>query len=478
MKRKSKDVARKRKRVKIGEERRKSTDKGIFKNYGSLASTAASSGGRFIPPVPDRTWGEFGTEVGGTLLGTAAGAAVGGIGGAIEGYELSSNVIRGAQWGQRLYNSNSLFDKEKTTVVPIMSVSYSGKMRPSKGKSTNKLRAIYQANGAVAINESYGNVVDPDVVGVGHITWNQECVQRTIVYAILRKVFLQSGIICQTPYEIIRMINTVDSGGFRLEWNLQDADGTITTGLYNIPVGTASLEFLYINSGLAAVISNMIFATNPAILERVMLMYDSNRVAGQLIMRQQRIDITVNAHTVIQNRTKSAAGSTDIDQIDTQPLKGPVFEFNGLPKTKEITPLALNISYGTGSILFRKGQLPGSDIQSWSEPPVRASFYNVKKGSYVRLAPGVLKDMESAKTWKGPFQSVLRRWRVLAEGTTITSCPGNATVAYLEEEMNSGSANNITVHYETQHTVGCKLTTVKAPNLQPFYAALPFNNQA
>jgi len=460
MKRKAKDIARKRKRIKVGETRRRSIEPGLY-------------GGTAVNPNETRTWSEYGTDM------------VAGVSGAALGY-ISNNVpgaIVGAHYGNRLSQFKRhkgpihLFDQEKTIVTPLMSTSYGGKMRKSIGKSTNTVRAKYQGNGGVAIEETYGTVTDADVVGVGHISWHMYAVMRAIAYSIFRKLFVKAGVIVQTPYEVLRIINLNQSGpsGFKILWLLRDTDGTESTGNYTIPVD-ATLESIYGASGIINILTIMLSGTNPASLERIMLMSNENQVVSQLIMRQQRIDITVNAHTVIQNRTKSSSGSIDASTVDVQPVKGPIFEFRGVPKTKEISPGSLNIVPFNGVFLFRKAQLAGSDPLAWSEPPVKQSFYNATKASYVRLAPGILKDMEVSKSWSGPFDSVLKRWRVTFEGTLIGSCPGTSQIVFLEEELNSGSTNLINISYETQHTVGCVLSTVKAPNLQPYYAATVFNN--
>jgi len=485
-KRKAKDIERKRKRLKVGEVRRKSIDKGLFKDKSSLVSSALSLKrdplvwSAEIPRVSDRTWGQYGAEWGGTIAGAAAGGVAGaGAGmwfpGMVHGAKAGQQAVRAIQWGQKAYNAKGLFDKENINIAPLMSVSYGGKMRKSIGKSTNSIRQKYQGNGAVVIQETYGQVADADVVGVGHITWNVDCVSRVLIYALLRKMFRAAGIIVQTPYEIIRMISLTQSGGFKLEWVLVDADGTTTVGGYNIPPNS-TMETIFALSDLNNLFQRMIKDPNPVIIERIMLLIDENRVMSQVIPRQLRVDLTINAHTVVQNRTKSTQGSSSTDSVDAQPLKGPIFQFNGVPKTKEISPTALNIVPSSGVILFRKSQLAGSDPPAWSEPPVKNSFYNATKMSYVRLAPGVLKDMEISKTWNGPLQTVINRFRMTFESNVVSACPGISQLCFLEEELNSGSTNLINVAYETQHTFGALFTTVKAPNMQPFYFQEIFNN--
>lgn len=424
-----------------------------------------------------RSWGEYSTDVAAGASGAALGYISGNVAGAIEGARYGN---RASQLKRRKIGI-TLFDEQKTkeSISGMSSGNYVGRITKSKSKSKSSMavRNKYQGTGAVVITETYGYVSDPDVVGCGHVCWNYDSVLRAVGYSLLRKLFLQSGIIVETTTEIVRMIDATNSGGFILVWNVQDSDGSLTAFSYGIPPAI-SLEGIWIACGIQGQLESMFGSSNPQVLERIMLMSDTNRVMGQLILRQQHISLTVNAHTTMQNRTKSATadGSLESTVVDAQPIKGSVFEFSGIPKTKEITPTSLNTAYNSGVILFRRAQLAGTDVAAWAEPPTRKSFYNVVKSSYCRLAPGVLKDFQLSKTWQGNFQTVLKRFKINTENGTWMHCPGGAQVAYFEEEINSGSANKITVNYETQHTVGCKLTTTRAPNMQPSYSAGPQNN--
>jgi len=205
-------------------------------------------------------------------------------------------------------------------------------------------------------------------------------------------------------------------------------------------------------------------------------------IVASLIMKQEIIDCAFYVHTVVQNRTKAAsgaagAGSTSIEQIDVQPIKGPVFEFKGVPKTKQANAAKLNETYDQGVYLVRAANLGGSDTQAWREPPVKTSFSNVIKAGYTRLNPGQMKDFSLIDYHRGYFQNVVAgKFKCLTENGPVSMAPGRSQVAYLEEELNSGSLNNIQVQYETQHTLGVKLITSKAPNMQPAYEASEVNN--
>jgi len=386
-----------------------------------------------------------------------------------------------------------------TKLNPIMSSTYAGRVA-QKGKSDITIRNKYQKLGAVVIAETAGFVSDPDMIGVGHITFNIEAVIKSIHHALLRKLFRKLGLHIETPYQDLSLGQGFISGPncLKIVTQMLDVNGTVTTGEIILPANT-TLENLYALPGgvapwtgdsLAGTLSNMVLGSNPPILKRIFLYIVTpvgvpgsittvDRLGCMLNMPAEKIEICVNAHTVIQNRTKSTSGSLGTDVIDAQPLKGPVFQFSGIPKTKMVGVYPLNGPVVNGVYLFRKTELGAADGAAWAEPPVRKAFTNVLKAGYVRIAPGLLNDMSASKSWGGYFETVIMKWRVAAEYGSVNLMqysPGMAQILFLEEEMNSGSSNYIIVNYETQHTVGCNFTTSSSPNMQPVYSASVLNN--
>jgi len=323
------------------------------------------------------------------------------------------------------------------------------------------------------------------MVGVGHVSWNTEAVKRALGHSLLRKLLQKAGAQIQTPYETLELlsINPDKAGpdGYVLRWEMTNV-GATSFGSHAV-AENETLNSLY-ESSIANVLGDALVGQNPTIIQKIALFQKNGtaeRIAAQMNLRQEKIDLDVSVHTVIQNRTRAASGaagsgSTSTTVIDAQPLKGPVFEFSGIPKTKMAGAQSFNIGYDKGVLLFRKGQLGANDQAAWAEPPVRKSYTNVVRSGYVRLAPGVLKDMEISKNWFGVYDSVMTKMRVITNSGTDFYVPGKAQVCFLEEELNSGSANKIDVYFETQITAGCTWTTVKSPNMQPYYAATEQNN--
>lgn len=370
----------------------------------------------------------------------------------------------------------SLFAKQKSSVTSIMSGTYQGRISNLTSRKKKGIRDYYQKNGVVFIREITGVVADPDLVGVGHISYDINTCCKVIACAILRKLIKKGfGLDVETVDEELKLLSYTDSLGARLTFQKQKSNGDPISTDYTL-VDNQSLAALAVVSGLFQIIYDMMTQTEPESLESIAISVQDTsttiayRTRANLNMKREVIELGVQSHCIIQNRTKTATGSSGTDQNDAQPLKGPCYEFKGVPQTKEQIVKLLNTTYTSGVMLMRTGALTSSDQLAYKEPPVAKAFNNVIKTGYCRINPGNLKDMAVGSRWRGYFKNIiLNKLRVITKDGLVTQCPGNAQIVFLEEEMNSGSANNITVNYEIQHTVGAVLYTTKAPNCQPGY---------
>jgi len=363
-----------------------------------------------------------------------------------------------------------------------MTGTYQGKFALSARNAFKGLRDEYQKKGGVYIIENFGQVADPDLVYLGHSTWNDEACVRSIGLSILRKLFrVGLNLDPQTAYEELPLVNIVpDSGpnGFIIIYEFKNSSGFKSTSAYAI-ANDQSLDTI-LSTSLYNPLNSMLKDDNPAVLEKVYLYEDGTprRLCYQMDMNKEILSVAMASHMVVQNRTKAAAdGSLSTTQVDVQPLKGPVYEFSiGVPKLKADGPIALNQMENQGLILCRAAQFGGTDIQSYKEPPVKNAFQKCVKSGFVRLNPGALKSMTIGTDIRGYFANVLFRLRYNVANTQTKNCYGKSQLVCLEEELNSGSANNITVQYECQHIAGANLTTTLNPNMQPGYLSGAINN--
>lgn len=391
---------------------------------------------------------------------------------------------------------DSVFTQTNTPVqnLLVMSGGYAGKFAMSAQKSSKGLRDKFQKYGAVAIEENYGSVADPDILYLGQSTYNIDVIVNVIAVALLRKLFrVGCKVDVKTFYEELPLIGVnPDSGpyGFKILYRTRDSDGTYFDYLHNIP-NDSSLNTLATRTEngfrLIDSLRQAMVEENPKVLVKVLLFLTdepagtqsaSNKLVYQMDLNTEVLEITMSSHMVIQNRTRSAsAGSNEITVVDAQPLKGPVYEFStGVPKIKGEGPYLLGVCRPQGLILVRGAELGGTDIVSYREPPVKNTFQNVVKSGYVRLGPGAMKSMVCASTCKGFFGNVLYKLRYNNDSGVVSRSYGKSQMVCLEEELNSGSANNMTISYECQHISGAQLTTTLSPNMQPGFASSEQSN--
>lgn len=371
-------------------------------------------------------------------------------------------------------------------ILNLMPGTYQGKFALSKKASTKGLRDKYQKKGGVFIVENYGSVTDPDLIYIGHSTFNTECIRHAIGYAILRKLFKKSvGCDISTPYEVLPLKTHNASGvnAFKIVYHCRDTDGTEFNYGHDIDASESLQTLLLKNSGgfcMYDFLNSALFDNNAQIMEDVLLYSHDDKLAGRLDMSKEVLNVAMSSHMVVQNRTKGAseAAATVTTAIDVQPLKGPVYEFSiPIPKLKSDVPFLFNSTDVNGLFLLRANQLtPGGAITAYKEPPVKNAFQNVIKSGYTRLNPGALKSMTVGCDISGYFANVLHKLRFSQDTGRVKFAYGKSQLVCFEEELNSGSLNNITVSYECQHIAGAELITTVKSNMQPGYSAGPVNN--
>jgi len=467
----------------------KSNISNLFAGAGAAAGT---SGSAYVAKTAVDMWGTIAPML--PAIEEAAGAEIMAdmlVPVALGGSALAGPVAVGAAAGYILGEMVVDALSPTNSILTTMSGTYQGKFALSSKSAFKGLRDQYQKHGSCFIIENYGLVADPDLVYIGHSSWNAGCAVNAIGVALLRKLFrVGLKIDVKTTLEELPLVDYInpDSGpnGFVIAYQTIKSDGTITKYSHAIP-NDSSLDTLLNRTengfSLYTSIDECLTLADPGVLTKVQL-YQRNTVAltdqlrlhCQLDMHQEKLTVAMSSHMVIQNRTKSSAGSSEITQVDAQPLKGPVFEFSiGCPKIKADTPIALNTMLSGGLILVRTGAFAGTDVTAYKEPPVRSLFQSVVKSGYVRLNPGALKSMTCGSDCSGYYAQVLFKLRYNSNGP-VSRAYGKSQMVCLEEELNSGSANNITLSYECQHIAGASFTTTRNPNLQPGYAAANINN--
>lgn len=364
--------------------------------------------------------------------------------------------------------------------------------RPTK-KKVRRLVGVSKClkTGYVETKEVYGKVDDADCVYVGQSTFDVASLAKVISCAILRKLFKKAGINVTNPLGELNLYWNDNADGFYINFQVRDSDGVIFTlpsSAGYVTVDGDTLESVAQNSTLIARVGDRLRAVdsgNRGDFERISL-YSSDRngvstntrLAAELDLRNEIIDIMISATLTVQNRTKSDGGSTEITQIDNQPLSGYLYEFTGaVPQSKQYDMGVLNRMRPGGVFLEQSVDL--SPALLFKEPPVPKTFSNCIKATRVALQPGDLQKTYISVSYRGYFNNIMQKMKATMKdnnSSVVQYAAGKCQLFALEERLNTGSANLITVTYEIDRKVGAMLTTSRAPVALSGYTSQIVNN--
>lgn len=372
---------------------------------------------------------------------------------------------------------------------------YKGRFKKATRKGVKTGTDIYAKTGVVQRVEIHGKIDDVDVVYLGHNTFQVSLISEVIAKAILRKLFTKHGFTFNDDQEIINGSQT----GFTIRWSRRrTSDGamcyssisTFTGMTLNLLIGNTStpsgasdwLSTASLKDQIAQsmYVMNEGYGNNMTGNFECIEFYSSGSAmpTGQLKFEEEVLDLQFNSKMIIQNRTKSDSGSTEIETVDNQPLKGFQYLFAGgvahvkndgkligtAPVTGTPAGNVINQNRSEGILLVRGGEFPASQ-QNWKEPPAPRVFANCYKASKVLLQPGSIKGGYIVSRWRGYFNNLLNgKLIVKANVGTVSAAPGKLQMFALEERLNSGSLNKITVNYECEKTCGARFISVKKPN--------------
>lgn len=352
---------------------------------------------------------------------------------------------------------------------------YRGRFRKPRKTSKPKTQTKYLSNGYLLTSEVFGKVDDLDCVYIGHSTYNRTQFARVIACAVLRKLLKKAGFNPDSPDQEIPFNGYNDSSGFELRWVRIAGDGTILPSTYVVPNNT-SLETLATASGWQQAVYDLMNTQDGysrgdfdriALYSQDFNVTSTGRLAAEVNLRTEVLELYSQSSVVIQNRTKSAVGGSDsTETVDNQPLKGYCYNFaGGVPQQKQTGVSGLTRVIGDGIILQQSVDLSPATL--FKEPPVPKTFSNCFASSYVRLDPGFIKRGSIVSKWRGYFNNIIfgKLKAVTPDGANqnVSYSAGKCQLFALEEALNSGSTNKITVNYECEKKIGAMLITGKKP---------------
>lgn len=372
---------------------------------------------------------------------------------------------------------------------------YVGRFRsPKKGGKTSIAKKL----GAVLSVEQYGKINDPDLVVMGHTTHPMYSLCLAIAYAILRKTFKKAfNFDGNDINQEIPAYNYNDSSSIRLVFVWKDeATGTITAPTLNVlndksikDLATTAMTGDSTDSLVEQIFGKIDNETtwHTRCLERVLvrkMLGSETGTVTDINMLNEVLKISVSSSVKIQNRTLAAdagAGVADTDRVDSQPLKGRVLKFKGLPKLKNQHVAASLFSQrlaqteGEGSMLLVRGaELPGGHL----EPKTKQDWTNCYAQANVSLQPGEIKSNKIFSKRAAYFNNFFKSYQQVSGNTQtkITSIPGFCSMFFFEEVMNTGSSNKISLSYEQQLYISAYLVTGRTNSINTHHTQQEFSN--
>lgn len=239
-------------------------------------------------------------------------------------------------------------------------------------------------------------------------------------------------------------------------------------------VAGETLNSLAVNCGLVGEITNYAAAIGDGFTTSLRLYQIDNtasdnvgRLVSTLNLKNEKIHYEAKTKLVVQNRTKGATGSSDnLDVIDAQPLKGRIYYFKkGNPIVREMA--SLSPPPNTETLLSRWSESTVklcSDISAGYDsalknPPSPFFFQNCSKSAVISLEPGDLKEYNLYNYHEKYYEQFIRSLAWYSGAGLRRQKVGDTVYIAMEERLNSGSSNPITLQYEAELDINCYLTT-------------------
>jgi hypothetical protein len=361
--------------------------------------------------------------------------------------------------------------------------------RTGKRKDDRFLR-----NGFKNTMEITGVVSDPDCVYVGHSTSSGARILTVFLNAALRKLFARGGVKVERIDEKIDGYHTFSADAFKVVLEVD----TIRTG-----VGPVNTEYtLNANESIYSIVGDIANGVVPnwtglvdfwrnycsfgqtngssgsVQYPRALKLYRNDRTPANLWVYscevnffEENINLFIKSDLKIQNRTLSATGGTDENDISNNPLIGRSYQFNtGAPLLKGLNNpngLITGVNDRTGVITIRAASLDsGSGNPIFKEPPPPKIFANLSRDGKAVLQPGQIKTDTLIYSTRMQCHKFFDRLRWAPDdynvpGAKSFKTAGKCGMFALEDVINVNGTQNISIAYECNRYEMCYLTTMK-----------------
>jgi len=347
---------------------------------------------------------------------------------------------------------------------------------------------IYTSYGFWKVKEQFGTVNGSESLYIAANGFNLQSFAYVLAMSMLRKLFRKIGKEI-TDFEAPLTITNLGKA-YRFSLKYQWDDGNITQNTYTTVIDETLISLAY-NIGIVPEIESYIQGTTQAILSSIDLQIIDNYVTnseppifgelprhlGTLNLKNEKVHYFMSCSVTVQNRTKGAAESgNNVDVVDSQPLKGYLYYFKkNTPQTK-MQNFADGV-YSQNWSPFERTNVNGirlingnAALGAMKDPPTPHFFSNCSKASYVKLEPGAMKKFYVENTYFKYYADLLRSaTRYSGSSTSKRQNIADTMMLGLEEVLNSGSSNKITVQYEGENKTGAYFVTGPLPTIKKLY---------
>lgn len=347
---------------------------------------------------------------------------------------------------------------------------YQGKF--GRGGTTRNKFDTYTRYGFVTKTETNGVVADPDCCYITHTTIAPDDVITTLCLSIVRKLFYD-GVKWDYQKETDVFPNLVPYRLFLEQRNVMDGASALIIFNGNTPselVGSTEVsgnfayqlaEFSQYSPG-----PNTTQTANGLQLYKIGLQENIGTVATPKWINRAELDLTtlkvhalVKTSIKIQNRSKSATGSSSTDEVNTNPLTGYKYNcFGPAPRMRYYAGDSWRLqSFNTiTGVNLTRGSEVENDLR---EPPMAKQVVNCNKSAKIMLQPGEMKSdgLTYTKTMLlNQFLKKLFRRSGNGVGTNseVTYGIGNSLMFAFEDAINVNSTENISLAFELERTTG------------------------
>lgn len=370
--------------------------------------------------------------------------------------------------------------------------SYHGKFKKPKKGSNKKPESQFANKGIVRISEVIGTVSDPDCVYITHTAIDGYKLVEVAVQALVRKLFEKLGYRIANVDTILGHISISDAKDWQVELTtvnqktgVETVNSTFVTTIASTVRTVAAAfitPFMLFSSG-STTAPGVGAAGNDSRLSRFILYGQDFNITRQPVFEcELRLEDEIMcvygvSDLKIQNRTLSANGSSDTNDIANNPLLGRSYIFSNIPKMRDRTAFLLNsIPIANGVQLVRATQIANT---TFKEPPLPQLFTNCKKSGVVRLEPGDIKNSRCSFKKNMSFLTFLEKIK-LQYGT------GGEFLSYqsmfpsemfaLEDLINVNIAQNISCAYESNQTIGVYFKTRRSMSGVSTFDSITYTN--